>query len=214
VIRGHASHFAADGRADPAEARRAWAVVDDEASRLTALIDQAILMARLESPDPLFQRRPFNLRALCEEVVLDLAERVARDDGELDLEVEDGDYAIAGDRAALRQVLLNLIDNALKYGGEGVRITLALRRLPESGPLRLAVRDNGPGIPAADLPLIFEKGYRGAQVRGSRAGSGFGLALVRAIVEWHGGSVAAESAPEGGTSLTLELPASLDRTAR
>jgi two-component system phosphate regulon sensor histidine kinase PhoR len=212
VIRGHASRFAADGSADQSEARRAWAVVDDEATRLTGLIDQAILMARLETAEPLVQRRPLNLRAVCEEVVIDLAERIAEQGGDLDLEVDDGDYTVEGDRAALRQMLLNLIDNAAKYGGPGVRIAIALRLDAAPGRIRLTVHDNGPGIASADLPLIFEKGFRGQQSRGSRAGSGLGLALVRSIVDWHGGTVGAESQSGQGTSIVIELPRRAGKT--
>ena len=205
VIRGHASRFAVAGSADAREAQRAWAVVDDEASRLTALIDQALLMARLETPNPLFERRPVNLRALCEEVVIDLADRVALQSAELEFEVEDGRFTLPGDRPALRQMLLNLVDNAMKYGGNDVRVTLALRH-DESGQIRLSVSDDGPGIAEVDLPLVFEKGYRGAHVRGSRVGTGLGLALVRAIVAWHGGVVSAESRPGGGASIVILLP--------
>jgi signal transduction histidine kinase len=206
VIRGHASRFAVAGTTDTQEAQRAWAVVDDEASRLTALIDQALLMARLETPNPLFERRPVNLRALCEEVVIDLTERAAMHAAELDFEVDDGRFILSGDRPALRQLLLNLIDNAMKYGGNGVRVTLALGHNVATGQIRLSVSDDGPGIAESELALVFEKGYRGARVRGSRVGSGLGLALVRAIVAWHGGVVSAERNVRGGTSIVILLP--------
>ena len=205
VIRGHASRFAEAGPTDPSEARRAWAVVDDEATRLTALVDQALLMARLETPDPLFERRPVNLRALCEEAVIDLSERAAMLDAELEFEVDEGRFMVAGDRPALRQVLLNLLDNALKYGGSGVRVTLGLGR-DAAGEIRLSVSDSGPGISEADLPFVFEKGFRGGHVRGSRVGSGLGLALVRSIVGWHGGTVSVESSPTAGASVVVLLP--------
>lgn len=206
VIRGHASRFADSIVADPAETQRAWAVVDDEASRLTGMIDQAILMARFESPDPLFEPRPLNLRAVCEEVVIDLADRAAEAGGELELEVDEGRHNLRGDRAALRQLLINLVENALKYAGPRPRITIELAELADLDKIRLAVRDDGPGIAPDELPLIFEKGFRGAGSRGSRAGSGLGLALVRAIAERHGGSVAAESTPGTGTCIALTFP--------
>ena len=211
VIRGHASRFAEAGSTDPSETRRAWAVVDDEATRLTALVDQALLMARLETPDPLFERRPVNLRALCEEAVIDLSERAALQDAELEFEVDEGRFIVAGDRPALRQVLLNLLDNALKYGGEGVRVTLGLSR-DGRGDIRLSVSDSGPGINDVDLPLIFEKGFRGSHVRGSRVGSGLGLALVRSIVAWHGGTVSVESSPGEGASVVVQLPSGAERS--
>ena len=206
VIRGHASRFAASGSNDHAEVKRAWAVVDDEASRLTALIDQALLMARLETPDPLFERRPVNLRALCEDVVIDLAGRADMEHVQLEFEVDDGSFVTHGDRSALRQMLLNLVDNAMKYGGEGVRVTLGLHHDVHHCQIRLSVSDNGPGISQTDLPLIFEKGYRGARVRGSRIGSGLGLALVRSIASWHSGIVSVESESGSGVTVTVILP--------
>ncbi len=214
VIRGHASRFADIGPADAVESRRAWAVVDDEATRLTALIDQALLMARLETPDPLFERRPVNLRALCEEVVIDLSDRAVLQGSELDFEVDDGRFVIEGDRPALKQMLLNLIDNAMKYGGDGVRVTLSLRRDVVQRQIRLSVGDDGPGINETDLPLVFEKGYRGARVRGSRVGSGLGLALVRSIVNWHSGVVSVESDPAAGTTVTVILPDGVESNSR
>src|SRR5579875_237033 len=119
VIRGHASRFASIEQANLAEMRHAWTVVDDEATRLTELIDQAIMMARFEQPDlePMARTRPVNLRAIAEDVVIDLADRAAEAGAELDLEVADASFIVRGDRAALRQMLLNLVDNAMKYGG-------------------------------------------------------------------------------------------------
>lgn len=212
VIRGHASRFASVERADPSEMRHAWTVVDDEATRLTELIDQAILMARFEraDPEPLAHTRPVNLQAIAEDVVIDLASRAAEIGAELDLEVADGGFIVRGDRAALRQMLLNLVDNAMKYGGSGVAITIRLDAASEPQRLQLAVSDNGSGIVPSELPLVFEKGFRGSAQRGSRAGSGLGLALVRSIVEWHGGSISVESRSGGPTTFVIDLPRSGD----
>ncbi len=101
--------------------------------------------------------------------------------------------------ARLRARRRNLIDNAVKYSppGEPVEVLLAAGEL--------SVRDHGPGIAAADLPYIFDRFYRGAEARG-RPGSGLGLAIVRQVASQHGGSVAAEQAPGGGTLMRLRLP--------
>lgn len=208
VIRGHASRFASVEFANAAEMRHAWTVVDDEATRLTELIDQAILMARFERPDPepLSQARPVNLRAIAEDAVIDLAGRAAEMSAELDLEVDDGSFIVRGERAALRQMLLNLVDNALKYGGSGVAVTIRLESGSDPERIRLEVGDNGPGIAPSELPLVFEKGFRGSGQRGSRVGSGLGLALVRSIVEWHGGNISVESRQGGPTDFVIDLP--------
>lgn len=208
VIRGHASRFASVDHSNPDEMRHAWTVVDDEATRLTELIDQAIMMARFERPDPepLARTRLVNLRAIAEDVVIDLADRAAEAGAELDLEVTDDDFIVGGDRAAMRQLLLNLVDNAMKYGGAGVAVTIRLETCVDPKRVRLEVSDTGPGIDPAELPLVFEKGFRGSAQRGSRAGSGLGLALVRSIVEWHRGSIAVESQQGGPTRFLIELP--------
>ena len=112
--------------------------------------------------------------------------------------------AIRGDRARLRQVLGNLIDNAVKYSPEGgeVRVSAA----PTNGAVLIAVCDEGPGIPHAQHGRIFEKFGR-AEVDGSKPGTGLGLFIARSIAEAHGGSLDVSSDPAEGATFTLTLPA-------
>jgi two-component system sensor histidine kinase MprB len=94
----------------------------------------------------------------------------------------------------------NLLDNAAKYSPDGTVVEIDLR-----GGV-LTVRDHGPGIPAADRPHVFDRFYRGSGARG-RPGSGLGLAIVRQVAETHGGTIAVDEAPGGGTRFELRLPA-------
>jgi signal transduction histidine kinase len=113
---------------------------------------------------------------------------------------------VDGDR--LRQVLLALLDNAVKYTPAPGAITLAAQRAPSSG-LRLDVRDTGVGIPSEALPQVFERFYRVDPSREralTRGGSGLGLSIAKSLVEAQGGTISIESAPGNGTTVTIQFP--------
>jgi signal transduction histidine kinase len=112
--------------------------------------------------------------------------------------------SVSVDRNRIRQVLANLLDNALKHTPAGGKI--AIEALGEGSDVLFRVSDTGPGIPLEDLPHIFDRLYRGDRSRSER-GLGLGLALARAIVEAHGGRIAAETGP-GGATLLVRLPRS------
>ncbi len=108
-----------------------------------------------------------------------------------------------GDEGRLRQLLLILLDNALKYTPEGGKVVVGAE--VHGGSVRLAVRDSGPGIDPADLPRIFERFYRADKARTGK-GSGLGLAIARWIVDAHNGRITAVNAPGGGALFTVTLP--------
>ena len=124
----------------------------------------------------------------------------------MDIAIEPAAAKVTADPAKLHDVLRNLIANATTYAPEGRRIRVAVDRLRDR--VRIAVTDEGPGIPDEDLSRIFERFYR---VDKSRArdpgGTGLGLAIVKHLVELHGGHVRVENAPGGGACFTIELPA-------
>ena len=109
------------------------------------------------------------------------------------------------DEERLEQALGNLLDNAFKFTPTGGSIALRLSDT-RNGWAVIEVDDTGPGIPAQDLPHVFERFYRGAQETGEFPGTGIGLALARECVELHGGEIAAENRPGGGTRFTVRLP--------
>ncbi|MER5909565.1 HAMP domain-containing sensor histidine kinase [Streptomyces sp. NPDC001982] len=119
----------------------------------------------------------------------------------LDFRTELAECLVHGDPDALERAAANLVDNAVKWSPEGGRVTV---RVGADGVLSVA--DEGPGIPAADLPYVFDRFYRSTKAR-SLPGSGLGLAIVRQIAETHGGTVTAETPAAGGTMLCLALPA-------
>jgi len=118
------------------------------------------------------------------------------------VDVEEG-LAVTADRARLQQAVANLLDNALKYSPRGTQVRMSARAAP--GAVELEVRDQGPGIPPADLPRIWDRLFRGDKSRSER-GLGLGLSFVKAIVQAHGGRATVACPPEGGTVFTLWLP--------
>jgi two-component system sensor histidine kinase BaeS len=114
---------------------------------------------------------------------------------------------VRGDRERLRQVLANLIENAVKYSAVGDEVEVTARR--DNGVVRISVRDRGPGIPYDQQRLIFEKFGRADVPGSSKPGSGLGLFIARSIAEAHGGTLEVRSRPEDGATFTLTLPISL-----
>jgi signal transduction histidine kinase len=121
-------------------------------------------------------------------------------------DIEPGLPSVRMDENAMTLVVLNLIDNAVKYAAEGKEIAVSLARTP--GGVVLSVRDRGPGIPIDEQPRVFERFYRARMARDRNVrGSGIGLALVKHIVEAHGGRLALASAPGQGARFTVVIPA-------
>jgi signal transduction histidine kinase len=129
--------------------------------------------------------------------------RLTRDGIVLDYQENDDDIPeITCDPKRLRQVFLNILDNAAKHGGEGKRIEASMSM--DAGDILVRIRDYGPGIPEDELPLVKKKFYKGSS---KARGSGIGLAVCDEIVELHGGELMLENAPDGGTVVTVRLPA-------
>ncbi len=198
----------------PEEYRATLASVLEEAERLSALSARLLDLARADRPGGLpLEREAVALDALardvCERLRPVASERGVALAGAAPGEragataVEDG-FTVDGDRARLRELLENLVDNALKYTGAGGRVDVRLGRA--RGAIALEVADTGAGIAPEHLPHIFERFYRADPARG-RGGAGLGLSIVRAIVDAHGGSVDVGSEVGKGTTFTVHLPA-------
>jgi signal transduction histidine kinase len=192
---------------DPVTLREALADCLEESERIVAMLTTLMDISEAETGTMALRHEPGSLRALVTQAV-DLYEEVAEQRGiELSANLPD-DLSVVVDRSRMRQVLANLIDNAVKYTASGGRVELTASADP-GGWTRLAVEDTGIGIPAVELPHIWDRLYRGDKSRSTR-GLGLGLSLVRAIVEAHGGRVSVVSTPGTGSRFEVHLPPPAD----
>lgn len=207
AIRSAAQNLADGVVADPAQVRRYGALLDREGARLAGLVAQTLALAGIQSGGRTARPEPVAPAELAEEALADFGWLLAERGLEVERDLPPDLPPVLGDRAALRRALANLLDNAVKYAAEGGWI--ALRGRMGEGTVALTVEDRGPGIAPEDRPHLFEPFYRGRGVApGAVPGSGLGLALVRQIVESHGGTVEVAPGPEGrGSAFTLRLPA-------
>jgi two-component system OmpR family sensor kinase len=200
-IRGYAEFAQLRAGPLPPDAANALVRVRSQTERMAELVDDLLLLARLDSGRPL-ARDEVDLSRLVVDAVGD-AHAAGRDHVWL-LDVPDEPVTVTGDAARLQQVLANLLANARTHTPPGTRVTTALAEAPREAVV--TVSDDGPGIPAALLPDVFDRFARGDDSRTRGAGStGLGLAIVAAVVEAHGGTVAVSSEP-GATVFTVRLP--------
>ncbi|MGI8550052.1 MAG: ATP-binding protein [Dehalococcoidia bacterium] len=187
--------------------------IDAATTKMTGLIGELLDLARLQTGRPLdLDRRPVDIVKLARQMVDEHQKQAMRHQLQIesDLEALEGTW----DPTRIERVLANVLSNAIKYSPTGGEITVSVRHeRTESIPDRwakLSVRDQGIGIPPADLPHVFERFHRGANVTGRIAGTGIGLSGVRQIVEQHRGTIAVESKENEGTTITIRLPLYVD----
>jgi len=190
------------------ERRRSLAIIDQEARRLTHLVENLLHFSRSERQSLRIAPVPIVLGPAIRAVLESFSPLAETRRVRLVTHLADGVVARV-DEGALRQMLLNLLDNAVKYGPEGQTVTVGID--PPSGDrVRLWVQDQGPGVPAADRDHIWDQFWRLERDRGSAvAGTGIGLSVVRELAALHRGRVWVEVAPGGGARFVIELPAAI-----
>ncbi len=180
--------------------KEALEIIQEETARMARLAADLLLLAQADAGIQL-QLKPVELDTLLLEVYRH--GRMMADGREIKLGHED-QATVLGDSDRLKQLLLNLVDNAVTYTPPEGEIVLMLYREPEW--TRVLVKDNGIGIPAEDLPHIFDRFYRGGRARSDRrVGTGLGLSIARWVAEAHGGNLTVESTEGRGTTFTLWL---------
>ena len=206
LIKGAAETLLDGAKSDPAALERLLSIVDRQADRLTLLIDDLLLLAKLDSGRMELRFETAPLYAAVQEVFGDLAKRAEGRNVRLENQVPSG-LAAHADPNRLRQVLSNLVDNGIKYGRAGGQLTVTGRSIGNSR-IELCVRDDGPGIPPESLSRVFERFYRVDKARSrEQGGTGLGLAIVKHVVQSHGGQVRVESEPGQGAAFYFTLPA-------
>jgi two-component system OmpR family sensor kinase len=202
AIRGYAELTRRSGAAAPPDVTYALGRVESEAARMTTLVEDLLLLARLDAGRPL-AAEVVDLVPLVVHAVSDA--HVAGPGHDWQLDLPDDPVQVIGDGARLHQVVANLLANARTHTPQGTRVTVGVRG--DGDLVRLTVADNGPGIPPELLPHVFQRFARGDESRSRTAGStGLGLAIVDAVVSASGGRVDVDS-DSGGTTFTVTLPA-------
>jgi signal transduction histidine kinase len=177
-------------------------LIAGETGRLATLIGDVLDTSRIEAGTFSFRFRDVDIGELVRDSVA--TAQLGQDEVRLLAEVREPLPQVHGDPDRLRQVVMNLIENAIKYSPAGGEVEV--RVYPEDGRVRIDVRDRGPGIAAEDQKLIFEKFGRVVGAGATRPGTGLGLFIARSIAEAHGGGLEVQSAPAQGSTFTLELP--------
>jgi len=208
TVKGYAELFRQGAVQEPQDIAAAFRRIEDEASRMGGLVQDLLLLARLDDQRPM-TFGPVDLTVLAADAVQDLR---ALDPGRpVALVGTTGVVAptvVNGDESRLRQVLTNLVGNAVNHSPSGTAIEIAVGA-GAPGRAELQVRDHGPGIDPAKARKVFERFYRAdpSRVRGTGGGNGLGLAIVAAIVGAHRGKVGVAQTPGGGATFVVDLPA-------
>lgn len=206
VIKGYIETLVDGHREMPLDDRdRFLKTIQRHTERLNSLLEDLLTLSRLESINPGLARESVHLANLITGMVDDYRGRPAAAGHRLNFSIDPAIGEVLIDPLKITQVLENLLDNALKYTPAGSAIDVSARLREHE--IVMSVRDNGPGIPAEDLPHIFERFYRVDKGRSrEKGGTGLGLSIVKHIVQLHGGRVWAESAPGQGTAICFTLP--------
>lgn len=200
-IRGYAELFRRGAESRPEDLAVAMGAIEAQASRMGVLVDDLLLLARLDQGRPL-EREPVDLGRVAADAVATAT--AIEPDRPIDLEA-DGPAPLLGDEGRLRQVVDNLLDNVRVHTPAGTPVRVTVETDDED--VLLSVADEGPGVPPEVAPRMFERFYRGDPARSRETGgAGLGLAIVSAIVQAHGGTVSAESPDGGGAVIRLRLP--------
>jgi two-component system phosphate regulon sensor histidine kinase PhoR len=177
--------------------------IDGEVDRLTQLVAELTELSRIETGKAELKLEPVNINDLAEEVTAQLKPQAERQRLSLVKELASELPQVPADRARVRQVIVNLLHNAIKFTDPGGRITVGTRG--EGDSVTVAIADTGRGISGEDLPHVFERFYKGDKVR-TGEGTGMGLAIAKHIVEAHGGNIRVESQEGRGSTFSFNLP--------
>jgi heavy metal sensor kinase len=205
VIRGELESIV-EGGAVNGDVRERLGIVLEETVRLSKVVEDLLVIGRLEAGEAQLQRSRLDLTNM----VATTAEQMSLLAEEKGIDVRclgKGPVEVDGDRARLKQVVVNLLDNAIKYTPPGGTVWLETRRERDRGIVEVA--DSGPGIPESALPRVFDRFFRVDPMRTAEGGSGLGLAIVRQICAAHGGSIVVDNDPAGGCRARVVLPLAL-----
>ena len=188
---------------DKENSREFLRIIQEHTDRLNNMVNDLLELSSLESRQAGLRKEKFDLRSLSEQVLAGFQSQLKKKSLAAENRVEE--TMVSADKDRINQVITNLVDNAIKYTSANTRITLLSEKLP--GAVKIIVKDEGPGIPAKDIPRLFERFYRVDKARSRElGGTGLGLSIVKHIVELHGGSAGVDSLEGAGSSFWFTLP--------
>ncbi|MCL1964321.1 MAG: cell wall metabolism sensor histidine kinase WalK [Firmicutes bacterium] len=192
-----------DGTVPEMEREKYLGIVLDETKRLGKLIATLLDLSHIENGQTPLVRSSFNINEMIARVLIRQEARINGQNMRVRVEFAEEVAMVNADADRIEQVMINLIDNAVKYTGEGGVITLSTAR--EKDAVRVAVKDSGPGVSEEDLPRIFDRFYMADKARTNGGGTGLGLAIVKSILEQHGAKIYVFSKPGEGTRFEFTL---------
>ena len=208
AVRGYVEALI-DGGADQPDARRFLEIIGRHTLRMERLVRDLLRLARLDAGQEVLEHLPCSVDSLFAGVETELEDAIEARGQTVERRIAPDAQTVSGDPAKLHDALRNLLENATNYSPENAKIVIGADR--RNGRILLTVSDEGPGVPEADLPRIFERFYRvdKARSRDGRdpGGTGLGLSIVKHLIELHGGRVSAANRPHGGAVFTVDLPA-------
>lgn len=205
ILRGYLETLLENPKQPPAELLRIFEVMERHSNRLTLLVDDVLSLAKLEGAGASLDLTTIRPATFLAAMLRDWEKKFAAKNLHAELEAADDLPPIQVDEGRLQEVIYNLLDNAVKYSDAGGRLVVRATRQGED--VCFSVSDTGVGIPARDLPRIFERFYRADKSRQrERGGTGLGLSIVKHIAQLHGGRVEAESESGSGTTVRVVLP--------
>jgi two-component system sensor histidine kinase/response regulator len=191
-----------DDRIDVTERLRQLRIIEDSTRHVQGIVDDLLALSRLEAGVLDIQREPVAVQTLLTSVRESFGSTTSH---EISLRPRETKLYVLGDQSRLRQVLSNLVDNAIKYSPAGGEVEVRAGRVRDG--VTITVRDYGPGIPPDEIELVFEAFYRGANSGADdRKSTGLGLAICKGFVEAHGGEIKATLPDGGGLAVTVKLP--------
>lgn len=201
AIGGWSETLLGGGFEDIATFKRGLEIIKNEATRLTRMVEELLDFSRMQSGGLRMQMEKVDIQPDIEEVVFMYMETLHKEGMKLEFNEDDELPLINGDRARLRQVFFNILDNARKHGGDGKVITVSATS--NESTIEITVSDYGAGIPPEELPYVKDRFYKGSS---NKRGSGIGLAVADEIMKLHGGRLDIASVYGEGTTVTLSLP--------
>ena len=184
------------------DSRRGVEIIEKESNRLTKMVEELLEFSRIQGGRFRLNMESVDIAAEVEDAIFTYSRLMQQENVALCYDCDEESIpSVKADPERLRQVLLNMLDNAVKYGKDGGQVDVSVKS--DSGSVIISVRDHGPGIPAHELPHVKEKFYKGS---GKARGSGIGLAVCEEIVTRHGGKLTIENAEGGGAIASVRLP--------